>query len=512
MGDKVIRISSNQGFSDSWLNTEVPTKLNLLDFTIPTGYNINLAESYIAVNTQINSDTAQPVNANNWLNVTGGLKYNVPNSALIRNCSLQNNRGQVENVRRVDTLKCALWGLEHDAETRKNNLNTLSLYEGGRGVGNTTSYQLDCVTNNVSNDGTTADLTNTSRNISRDLKIPLNDIFGCCNAEAYSTDEFGETRIKLETNFTKVKAYMLGGSENVEDGFDGATKWGAMVDQTGVANTAAITEVTTSLSYGDWQYTFPFFVGQDILVSATASGGASPANVPTTITAIQYQNDNTAAPPTGTAVVIITMDPPFYTNGTGGAVNITAILMKSKIDQVLKTVVNRADLVLTLTNEPSPKTLEFETWGVQEDNGNTLTSFNKGYVLEPEAKAVLVACCNNGEILPVKNVESYRYAIDNVEQTGNRDINMAKADTQGSPLQYERIQRCLDTQLGLGFRNSQLKYYNQAAAQAASYDKAVSVICETCEESQNSKMFNLNVECAAGLDQIILYKSISKTI
>ena len=89
---------------------------------------------------------------------------------------------------------------------------------------------------------------------------------------------------------------------------------------------------------------------------------------------------------------------------------------------------------------------------------------------------------------------------------------MAKAARQGSPLQYERIQRCLDAQLGLGFRNAQLKFYNQANNQAAVYDKAVSVICETCEESQNSKMLNLNIECAAGLNQLILYKSISKSV
>jgi len=514
MSDKVIRISSKQGFSDTWLNAGTPSNLNLLDFTIPRGYNVNLAESYVAINAQIDNDSAQPVNATMCFDARDGEFFNLPTSALIRNCRLENDRGLVESIRRVDTLKCAMHGLEHDAETRKNNLNTFAQYTNGRGVGNQTSYFLDCVTNNTSNDGATIDTTNTSRNIARDIKVPLNDIFGCCDTDAYSTDIFGETRIHLETNMINLKSRMLGGAENVSNSFDGATTWGKMETVMGVAAGAGATELESSVSYGDWQYTFPFFVGQSILVTGTAGAGPSPADAEVVISGIRYQTDNTAAPPTGTAKVFITTATPWYTNNQGGPVNVSAITIKSKIDQTLTNVVNRADLVLHLTNEQSPQSLQFETFSVQEDNGNSLTSFNKGYMLEPEAKAFIVAMCKNNTILPARICESYRYAIDNVEQTGNRDVSLPhNARPQGSPLYYERLQRCLEGQIGTTFRNAQLRYYrNDTTTQANAYDAIVSVIAETCETTQDSKMLNLNIECAQQLQKLILYKSITKTI
>ena len=513
MSDQVIRIASQQGFADSWLNANEPTNLNLLDFTIPRGYNVNMAESYIAINAQINNDSDNPVNATMWLDTNNGEEYNVPTSALVRNCSIHNDRGTVESIRRLDTLKCSLFGLEHDAESRKNDMNTFAAYTDGRGVGNQTSYFLDCVTDNTSNDGATHDLDNISRNVSRDIKIPLNEMFGCCDTEAYSTDEFGETRLHLELNSKKLKSRMLGGAEDTSDGFDGATAWGAMDTVMGVGVGTSITSLGTTLSYGDWQYTCPFFVGQDVLISGTASGGASPADVEVQITSIQFQQDNTANPPTTPAKVIITTNPAFYTNGTAGPTNVSAILMKSKVDQVLTNVVNRADLVLHLTANPSPKNLQFESWNVEEDNGANINSFNKGYLLEPEAKAFIVACCNNGEILPVRTCESYRYAINNIEQTGNRSVKLPAGATQGSPILYERLQRCLEGQLQRPFRNAQLKFYrNNTTTQANAYNAPVTAICETCEATPDTKMLNLNIECAANLQQLILYKSITKTI
>ena len=517
MSDKVIRIASKQGFSDSWLNAATPTTLNLLDFTIPRGYNISLRDSYVAINAQIDNDSANPVNATMYLETDGATDlYNVPNSALIRNCSFSNDRGNVENIRRLDTLKCGLFGLENDAETRKNDLDTLSTYTGGRGIGNNTSYFLDSVTENVSNDGTTVDTAHTSRNISRDIKIPLNEMFGCCDTDAYSTDIFGETRIKIETNCDKLKSQMLGGDERTSLGFDGATPWGKMVDEASVANGTRLKVMAGSLPYADWQLTFPFVVGQEVLVSCTASAGASVTDVAVVITSIKYQDDNTAVPPTSSGVVEITTEPEFFHNTHGSDVDLSAILVKSKIDQVLKNVVNRADLVLHLTNEPSPQNIQFETYNVVEDNGNSLTSFNKGYVLEPEAKAILVACLKNSAILPNKVMDSYRYAIDNVEQTGNRSVNLVTAaggQAQGSPIYYDRLQRCLINQLGKEFRNAHLKFYKgNSATQAGAYTSPVSMICETCEETQDSKMFNLNIESAGTVEQLILYKSVTKTM
>ena len=47
MSDKVIRITSQQGFSASWKNDAKPSGLNLLDFTIPRGMNISIIQDFL---------------------------------------------------------------------------------------------------------------------------------------------------------------------------------------------------------------------------------------------------------------------------------------------------------------------------------------------------------------------------------------------------------------------------------------------------------------------------------
>ena len=173
------------------------------------------------------------------------------------------------------------------------------------------------------------------------------------------------------------------------------------------------------------------------------------------------------------------------------------------------------DKFLVLYTKPddgnAPESLTFPTYTTEEDNGVGLSSFAKSYICEPQADAVLVACCPNGSILPVRNLDSYRYAVDQIEQTGNRSIPTCNATTLASPLQYERLQRCLEDQIGVGWRNGHMRFYKQGVAQNVSYPEAISVICETLETKDTSKMLNLEIE-SAGLEQIILYKHMMKTI
>ena len=511
MSDRVIRIVSEQGFSSSFTNAAKPSGLNLLDFTIPRGMNVNMAESYIAINAQIDSDQLAPVNASFYMDVNADEKLNVPTTALIKNASISNDRGQVENVRRIDTLSCGLFGLEDEAEERKGNLNTFAQYEAGRGVGNKTSYMLDCVTDNTGPDGTTINTADTSRNIARDIKVPLNQLFGVANSEAYSTDKFGETRIHCETNFvvngaTGLKSQHLGGAEATSLMFDGANNYGDMVAQNAIAAEASTGPLESSGSYGDWQNTYPFFVGQRVSVKKNVS---AIGDVTTTheITSLKFQGDNTATPPTSLSKVFMTLNPPAFTNPAGQpARDITAIEVSAMTDAVLTSVVNRAELVLTLTDESPDEEIVFNTFTTEEDNGNNLTNFNRTYLAEPMANALMVAVLDDGAIIPNRAFESYRYAVDNEEMTGNRDIVV------GSPLQYERLQRCLDRQMGLGFKNAQLKYYKSSATQAAAYDTPVSMICETLHETDANKKVAIEIECAAQLKQIVLYKNMEKTL
>ena len=186
MSKQVIRISSEQGFGEAWLNAAQPTTLNLCDFRIPRGLVCDLSKSYVSFNTQINptvagnfTSTDDPINYNLKINglVTGNLAIEVPNAALIKNAMIDCDKGQIESIRRVDTLKSTLWNIEHDAEERKDDLNAFTAPKQARGDKNQTSFFLDPVIENVDDAGgiiTGRD----SRNLARDIKIPLTLLAG----------------------------------------------------------------------------------------------------------------------------------------------------------------------------------------------------------------------------------------------------------------------------------------------------------------------------------------------
>ncbi len=78
--EKIIKISSQQGFAGVWQNTATaPSNLNLVDFVIPSGLNVDLSRSYMSFNSQINNGTNDtPINARWKLNVDNANDYNVP--------------------------------------------------------------------------------------------------------------------------------------------------------------------------------------------------------------------------------------------------------------------------------------------------------------------------------------------------------------------------------------------------------------------------------------------------
>ena len=528
MSEKVIKISSQQGFSGTFGGAVVPpSSLNLVDFVIPSGLNVDLSRSYMSFNSQINNSTNDtPINARWTLATDGARNFNVPTAALIKNAHVRNNRGMVESVRNIDTLACGLWGLTNSAETRKNDLNTFSKYVDGRGVGNFTSVQLAAVTDNTDPAGTGVNTLQVSENVARDIKIPLSDIFGLGGAERYSSSIMGETRIHCETNFSLLDSEHIGGDEATSLMFDGTSMYGGMEGTTTLAAGAEFgATLETTGSYGDWQYVMPFFEGQQILLNFDAgdAGATTPqAEQTRTIVSIKYQGDNTATPPTNTSKVFITLDANIYTNPNGGggaAQTVENILIKyDKANLTLQNVINRAELCLyTIPDDGDmPNSLTFPTYTTEADNGNDLTSFNRQYVIEPEADAVLIACCDANNVLPTRSIDSYRYAINQEEQTGNRDIEVCSTTKLGSPLQYDRLQRCLDSQIGVGLRNAHLRFYQNDQAdplvQADVYSSPITMICETLDTSAESKMLNLNIECTDPLKKLLIFKHMYKTI
>ena len=529
MGDKVIRINSVQGFADSFTNAVPSTILNLCDFVIPKGLTIDLGKSYVAFNTQINSAEVNvpsgvgAYNNNLLLDVDAAEKFNVPNSGLIRTARMTCDRGQVESIRRLDTLSTALWGVSGDAEDKKSDMNVFGDFENGRGKNNKTSYFLDTVVNNTNPDGTIIDGLK-SKQSARDIKVPIKDIFnGVGDVDDWSTDIFGETRIHLETNWNQVQSYALGGEEGTSASFNSTANWGAMEDINGLANTATITVVDTVVEYtavplagGQFEYTLPFHVGQKVAISGTttpSAGGAATPMVPGTSTnnlqqvikQIQFLEG------AGNGKCRITFEGAIWQQQQAANQDVSAIKLDAVIDQVNTVVVNSAQLVLyTVDAEEPSENYTYKTWTTEEDNGNGLQNFNRQYMVEPECCNLIVAHANNGQILPNRAYVDYRIAIDNVDQTGNRSV------APDSPLQYDRLQRCLVENADIEWNNAQMKFFKNSEPQADAMESPISIIAETMPITPGFKKVGLEMNAAgsgaAGIQQLILYKQITKTI
>ena len=530
MSDKVIRIGSQQGFAAQWdgraiaAGGTVPSTLNLVDFEIPSGMIIDMTKSYVAFNTEITPAAGanagggtftveDPINAVLKIDGMGsiGEAYQAPNSALIRNARISCDRGQIESIRRVDTLKSALFNAEHDAEERKDDMNAFTAPKSVRGLGNQTSYFLDCVSRNTDDVGTKVTGA-VSRQLARDVKVPLKSVFGIAEgADAWdtSTSKFGTTRIHMETNWKKVKVDQLGGSENTSLSFDGAAMWGQGEPQPGIpvqAAAGATNSIILTYEYTDYQQTLPFYVGERILVSATATGngGASApavADLPAVIDTIQFIP--------GTNKVTIKTAANWFTNPGAVVQDLSAILIKADNTYHSNITVNRAELVLfTRPSMKTPDEYQYITYSTEEDNGNALTSFARGYTMEGEAEHMMVCLAPRNEILPSTIYQSYRYAVNNEDQTGNRSIFV------DSPLQYDRLTRALDNQY-TDWRNAQLKFARitpVAPIQANMFDKRNSTIIETLPLSARPKYVDIQIESAAGVQDIRIYKQMVKSI
>ena len=517
MSDKIIKISSQQGFSDTWLNAAEPTNLNLCDFRIPAGMTVSLKDSYIAFNVSLAPAGDVPLNTVLTLdNLSAtGENYMAPNSCLIRNARMTCDRGQVESIRRVDTLKCAMWNLEHDTEEQQDDLNAFTAPKSVRGVGNQTSYFLDAV--KVSLDDDDVAITGAvSRNLTRDVKVPLSEIFGIGQVDDWDTSKFGETRIHLETNWNKVKSVNLGGHENESLNFAGGGLFWGSADDVTLAVDSDLTAITLSTVYGsqaEMEQLCPFFVSQKILYSATASGTlANAVNVATVVNSMGF--DETSGK------VVINFNSAVLSNPAGGtASDITDAVIKADTTIAVTNTVNRAELVLmTRPGVEGDDEYEYVTYSTEQDNGNGINSFSRGYVIEPEAQNMMVCLTKANEILPGIKYKSYRYAIDNVDQTGNRSVE------PNSTLQFDRLQRCLtNTSTGMGWRNAQLKFFNwtpntdNSATQEDAYDKPNSTICETLLLTDRPKYVDLQIETTGtdGTDtlaDIIIYKQMVKSI
>ena len=163
---------------------------------------------------------------------------------------------------------------------------------------------------------------------------------------------------------------------------------------------------------------------------------------------------------------------------------------------------NRAEIVLTEVSEPGPSSIDYTTYSTEEVQGNGLTNFNRQYTIEPNAQNMILATCNAGAQIANRSWESYQIAINNVDQTGNRPINW------GQNTHQDRMMRFFNNR-GQDVHSLRLEQYDINDEQKVT---EVYPILETLPLTRENKIVNIELNSAAGSQDLLLYKELIKTI
>lgn len=531
--EKVIKLQSDNQFTEE----AVPgafTTCKLLDFTIPGNATYDLGKSYIAINmeanlsdpvagapagkdTQATADTALYNTTLRMDSQGAGASFVQQSASLVRNAQLESqNRGMVESIRRVDTLRQILFNLENDKQATQERTENLGPQVGRRGPSNLTSDLIQTVVRNTDNQGN-AQLGLKSIGISRDYRIPLSDLFGVGNA-MWNGEVYGPTRMHLEMNTNLLSFQNCGGAENLVNGPDGATKYGQMRQQVGVAQGTDLKLMTTQLTYKDYGLNFPFYVGQaiDVTVTDSVRGGAQAA-VQVIIDSIDYNNNNANATPGGDELVRITTRTNYYsTPGAQGNTNIDVMIKAVNPNLLTSQIrINKADLVLAeQVGMQGPSEIDYRTY-VSEIQVGTGNNYFHQYSVEPNAQNLIIASCDTNLIAPNRAWADYRISIDNIDQTGNRSVQYA------SNLHQDRIMRFFNNR-GQNIDNLTLSMISTTLEQGANNAGRANQVdyfplLETLPLTAVAKDVQIQLTGGAVLgpaavQDIILYKEIVKTI
>ncbi len=489
MSNSYVKISANQQqFSDN---------LNLVDFTIPEGMTVDLSKSKVLVNVvpsitqptaNLPGDDGRACAFEVGFQVEDGASkdLNPPTSAvLVREAFIKGSKiGQIENLRRVDILRTGLAQYEKDIDEKRSNWkNCLKPVSAGL------SARASCNVNYV-NTGTTL----STALPSTDISIPLNEVFDVCNAEAYSTDKYGQTQIHLRMNFENLKIVSLNTEEAdaVAPVMDSGT-FGAFTTITATADNTAITSATSNKATNDPETQFPFYVGQRVVCNVTLAGGGAVDRF-RRIESISYNST------TGFSTINFT--------DSLGSINDTQTCVFNSVKPApsggLAYSIDNVQLELKLTDESPPDNIQYSTYSTEEDSFANITEKIKTYQVEAEADNLLLAL-TNGSIYPRNQVDKYRIRVNNMEMSNN-DVNI------NTPEHYDNINKLfLNMDLELKDISEKAINQNKTKKKNTDLDQTLALIGTPLPITQNMKSVNIKTS-KANSNTLVLFKRMIKTI
>jgi len=434
--DKIIKLTSKQGT----FNT---TDKLLGDFTLPGGSTYNLRDSYLNVVMRVDStdtkDMTSDESGESKACISVAIKDDelnnsntkMPNVALIKNAHMSSqNKGKIDDIRRVDSLKTMLYNFEVDKTSQEDNS-----YYSLCGVKDENNKLLRSPFLLEEKEGT-----NTSQYKDHSVKIKLSEIFDICNEPLYNGDVMGDTDIHLEFNFDKLEVFQTLGKtdlywNDVEPNCDNDGKRNEDVDDVALNSTGGnvnVNSLVASRTYDndDFKMKSPFWVGQRLRVEGQFqdNDGSNPVNFDQSVIVSELSFDET----TGKFTIS------FNSNIVQpNAKKIASITVKGNDIATSSITIPKVEMVLRVdeSGETPPQSYTYYSYDTEIDNHNGRQNVKKNYMVDPNCQNVyitfgkdILSSISSGS----GGVDTYRIAQNNVDLFG-RSVQ-AKA-----PLHYDLV-------------------------------------------------------------------------
>lgn len=488
---KSIKISSNQGGPFN-------AQQNLIDFSFGSeGGSYDLSQSYVNIMSQCVSDNSgnAPTAIYNCrldyqlAGVSTGLAP--PPISFVKNCSLKCQRvGELENIRRVDVLRTNLKPLTQTIEEYNSELYKTTGQTFTRSQASYSPWR------ELHGQGSIP-----SSNLVAPVQIKLSDLFELGNA-VVDCKKLGEMRIHLELQNRVVAVQTPKSDEPI-----GNLAYQLFQDVS-QADQPIITTITTLETFTRME-DCPYWVGMHLNVSGTGGGGAADMSTDAVITDITHLRAGA-----NKGKVQLTFNKTLDDISTAGMTQ-TDIKVVSVNATSIDFQMDYAELVLKqVEGSPMEKMddMTYTTYSLQETNGNSLLDFNEQFWVEGSAYNLITLPIDsdNDLLAGVKtggSVVSSRWTVNGVDAT-DRNIAVDK------PLYYDRVMMTLVNDRKI------VKSLVLAVPDATDLDTEnrwgnkglYGLLFQPVPISNNKKSCNLQLSTTAGVEKVMVYKQLAKTV
>lgn len=477
---------------------------NIINFTIPQGGVYSLRDSYININTQINTTaTAGGVAGVNEVYMMGmAWKDNendkVPNVAMIKDAHIETERqGRVEQLFHIDQLKTNLGNyIKTIEEGESDNYLNMNVFPSR----NNAAWNNNSIFRDINKTGFVMSRENSICPIS----IRLGDIFDFCNAEEIDTNRTGAIHIRvkcnLEDKFEAKPLYDITRGNVDEDVL-------AFQDSAVVGFNGA--ELKTLCKFSE-KSQIPYYVGQRIEITATAvntgAGAATDQVVQAVIKSIVW-NQTLGDADQGRCILTFFNNPLFTALAADESY---APIITTDIVQPASSSLefDYAEIVLKeIENPQGINQISFNTYNTFQENGNGLTNYQQQFYLDGSSTNMVVFFPDDGELISYNNdTRTYQLRLDNESLTDNRIV-----DFEGA-LQTDRLNMTLNN-MGFDFENLTRNLGGTETDPSSRYFTRpnLCIIPSPLKQSGQQKMLQLSIGAVgAGIKAITLFEELPR--